>query len=450
MASAAIRIDQLDHSTTPYGVIGRARDDLELDLAVTMRNGDNSGVTGWRWALLSRPRDSTAVLSNPTAPTVTFTPDVEGSYRVRLTVNGGLVGEVATTVAVMRDANGLRIPATEESTEANWLVDGVPNAGGWWPDVEALLIYLRDGLAEAAALEPRVDALEDADVALAASIASEAATRAAAVSSEATTRAAADTALSTRVTALESDATAVAASVVYDLDFTAQANNTLVDGNESIDGHTWVAANIAARTTLADIALGTGLRMTHLNGVSSQIAGTDNAPRISIALSSIISSYNPRLRYYFFVAYSWAVTPDSAGERFSFGIHGASAAPNPSAGLRFAGATAHYNSTAGAVVHEGERTQTISNSQTPQTAYLGFSLDSPIGFTIWQASSLPDATLSNITPVIYQQADNITNGGNYELFNFAAGRLTLALAATGTAAVHSVVVTRLRIIRGRG
>jgi len=143
MATASIRIDQSTHTTTPIGVVGRARDDLEIAEQVTLRNGDDSGVYSWRWVLLARPTGSTAALSNPIAATATFTPDIVGTYRVRLTVNEGLLGEVDTTVAVVRDPDGLRIPAAGETTEANWLIGGSPNERGWHPDMEAYLAFLK-------------------------------------------------------------------------------------------------------------------------------------------------------------------------------------------------------------------------------------------------------------------------------------------------------------------
>lgn len=234
--------------------------------------------------------------------------------------------------------------------------------------------------------------------------------------------------------------------IAYEVNFAGLANNTVLDGNEIFGDRTWLAENIASRTTLAEVSNGVGIVMTHLNGVSSEIAGADTAPRVSIALSDLLTDYDPRHKYFFFVNYSWAVVPDAAGERFSIGILGAQFSPGPSAGLRFAGATANYNSTAAAVVHEGERTNTITNSQTPEQTVLGMSLENSLALAIWQSTALPDASLANLTPVVYQQATNLVAGGNYELFNFSQGRLTLALAATGSAAVHQVQIAQMRVI----
>jgi hypothetical protein len=437
MAAAAIRIDQPTHGSIPIGVVGRTRDDIERNEPVTLRNGDNSGVESWRWALLSKPPSSTAALSNPTSALVTFTPDLVGTYRVRLTVNGGLTGEVDTRLVIVRDADGLRIPAFDEGLEGNYLIDGSPNEQGWWPDFAAYLAHVR---AEASALgDDLTDLVADVDT-LADDLT--------ALEVRLTTAEADLVNHEGRIAALETSVEDLDSAVVYDLDFTALATAALADGPVSIGGLSWTAANLATRTTLASITNGQGLRMTHTNGVSSTIAGGDTAPRISIALSSIIPNYSPRRRYFVFVAYSWAVTPDAAGERFSVGVLGGNTSPWPSSGIRFAGATAHYNSSAGAVVHEGERSNTITNGQAPGAAVLGFSLQRTDGMTIWQAGSMPSASLANITPVIDALGVQASNAGTYDIFHFAAGRLTLALGATGTAGIHSVTVTGLRIIRG--
>jgi len=51
---------------------------------ITLSNFDNTGVLGWAWTIIYRPIGSGAVLSSATSPTPTFTPDVRGTYLVRL------------------------------------------------------------------------------------------------------------------------------------------------------------------------------------------------------------------------------------------------------------------------------------------------------------------------------------------------------------------------------
>lgn len=148
MASAQIRIDQAANPV-PTGVAGRSRDDIVTGSAVVLQNTDNTGVTAWRWRIVSRPPSSAAVLSNPNAAAPSFTPDVEGSYLVELLVNEGrTAGERhRLIVAIRQDVNGTmcRIPAKGETTEANWLIGGVENEDGYYPDMVQLLEALAGG-----------------------------------------------------------------------------------------------------------------------------------------------------------------------------------------------------------------------------------------------------------------------------------------------------------------
>jgi hypothetical protein len=139
VASALITIDQ-PANTSPIGVAGRARDDLLISQPVTLRNADDTDVNRWRWSILDVPIGSAVTLSSLTASQVTFTPDVAGSYRVRLAVNDGTPGQIDTRVAAVRDVNSFRFPAVgEQPSETNWLVGGSPNEDGWGKDTEALL-----------------------------------------------------------------------------------------------------------------------------------------------------------------------------------------------------------------------------------------------------------------------------------------------------------------------
>lgn len=140
MAVASLRINQPTHSTQPTGPAGQARDDLELGKPVVVSNVNDTDVNRWRWTLVDIPIDSVAVLSDPTQPSVTFTPDKTGSYLLRLSVNDGLAGEIDTKVAAVRDSLGIRYPATgERGSDANYQSFGSPNTKGWGKDVEATL-----------------------------------------------------------------------------------------------------------------------------------------------------------------------------------------------------------------------------------------------------------------------------------------------------------------------
>ena len=139
MASALIRIDQAINPI-PIGVGGRARDDLILGQPVTMRNSDDTDVNRHVWALLDRPIGSLAVLSSVTAAQVTYIPDLPGMYRVRLSVNDGLAGQIDTRCGGVRDPFSRLYPAAgQKPAEANYLVNGVPNDLGWAKEVERVL-----------------------------------------------------------------------------------------------------------------------------------------------------------------------------------------------------------------------------------------------------------------------------------------------------------------------
>lgn len=135
MAAAAIRIDQAGHPTQEIGVPGISRRDLSAGLPVTLRNQDDTGVRAWRWRIVTKPKGSTAALSNSIAPVPTFTPDVPGTYLVELTVNEGKKGERTRRIGAVLDSQGLRFPGAGETTEANW--NG--NTQGWHPDLDEIL-----------------------------------------------------------------------------------------------------------------------------------------------------------------------------------------------------------------------------------------------------------------------------------------------------------------------
>ncbi len=145
MAASLITITQ--SSSTSAG--GTSRDDIVISSLVTLANANDSNVRSWRWVLVERPRDSAAVLSNVTAPSPTFTPDVNGSYLIQLQVNGGsAVGETNRVLVAVRNTavitGGLitatRFVAASETDEANWSVDlgpgPAPNTTGWWEDLD--------------------------------------------------------------------------------------------------------------------------------------------------------------------------------------------------------------------------------------------------------------------------------------------------------------------------
>jgi len=135
----------IDQATLGPGTAGVSRDDGVLAQVVTLRNSDNTNVTaaagGWRWSM-EVPRTSAATLSTPNSATCTFTPDVEGTYKIKLLVNEGIKSnQVATLLFAVRNSDGIRWVGQGEAAEANWLSSftGATNTTGWWEDlVEAM------------------------------------------------------------------------------------------------------------------------------------------------------------------------------------------------------------------------------------------------------------------------------------------------------------------------
>lgn len=132
MASAAVIFQQ---NSDGYA-ISCSRDDLVLNLPVTVLNADNTGAVSWLWVLVDKPSGSTATLASPTSSTTTFTPDIEGTYLVKLVVNASITDQKG---AGIKTANlAYRIPAATETTE----FDGYR---GWAVAVNYALKVLDDG-----------------------------------------------------------------------------------------------------------------------------------------------------------------------------------------------------------------------------------------------------------------------------------------------------------------
>lgn len=145
MAVASIKFAQ---TGLPAVAAGLARRDIAKSVPVTMRNGDDTGVTSWRWTLLYKPPGSTAVIVNPNSAVATLTPDVDGhSYRIQLSINGGkpALGEVQTRIFRVPDHAGLAAPAAgEQGAEANYVVDAVANMWGWSDEYNRRFLHAVD------------------------------------------------------------------------------------------------------------------------------------------------------------------------------------------------------------------------------------------------------------------------------------------------------------------
>lgn len=131
MVQALITINGIAGSNPPNGV------PLIINSVVQLDNINNGGEISWLYEFLDRPEGSLASFSNPAIQNPTFTPDVEGTYLIRLKVNATLVSEQIDTViaAVLHQKTNLRIPAALETTESSAL-------RGWAQDVNRQLRLL--------------------------------------------------------------------------------------------------------------------------------------------------------------------------------------------------------------------------------------------------------------------------------------------------------------------
>lgn len=145
VAVAAIKISQTGLLPTPAG---EARRDVVVGVPVTLRNGDDSGVTKWSWMLLYKPPGSTATLINPNSAVANITPDLDGgTYHVQLAVNLGrpAFGELKDIVFRVPDAAGFAAPAAgERGAASNYIVDGVQNTWGWTDEFNRRYLYSYD------------------------------------------------------------------------------------------------------------------------------------------------------------------------------------------------------------------------------------------------------------------------------------------------------------------
>ena len=105
--------------------------DYPLD-GSTVTLGYSTVQSAYNWTLLSVPRGSAAALTGPATASPTFSPDVEGTYLVRLVANPGTNTQfqATTVVAVRHLKTRLRIPAAGETTEAS-------GPSGWADDASA-------------------------------------------------------------------------------------------------------------------------------------------------------------------------------------------------------------------------------------------------------------------------------------------------------------------------
>jgi hypothetical protein len=136
--TASIRID--DSVNPPV----QTTDNPSTFLATvhTVSNFDDTGVLGHRWTLTDKPAGSSATLSSTSAPTTTISPDISGSYVIRLET----YTDAARTILddVDEQIVGVRFPPP-----LDWLLPGAGETtqqdatAGWKTEVNRFLSEVR-------------------------------------------------------------------------------------------------------------------------------------------------------------------------------------------------------------------------------------------------------------------------------------------------------------------
>lgn len=115
--------------------------DLTINTLVTLTNQDAGGEVTYAWSIVDQPDGTADALSGASGPSVTFTPKKEGTYLIRLVVNGSLENQVVAAVRHLKTR--IRVPAGSETNEAA----SAPR--GWATDTNAVLDLLDDVRADA-------------------------------------------------------------------------------------------------------------------------------------------------------------------------------------------------------------------------------------------------------------------------------------------------------------
>jgi len=129
-----------------------SNNDLPIDTLVQLSNSDNGGELTYLWEWIDKPEGSLAAFSDPAIENPTFTPDVEGTYLIRLTVNRTLGTESINKVicGVKQMKSGMRVPAAGETTEES-------TSRGWARDVNRALRILDSSHADSLVITGQAD-----------------------------------------------------------------------------------------------------------------------------------------------------------------------------------------------------------------------------------------------------------------------------------------------------
>lgn len=93
-----------------------SRDDLSLNLPVTVLNQNPSGITSYLWQFIDIPDGSNATIDSAASSVIHFTPDIIGTYLIKLSINSGsIINSAAASIKTVH--LNLRLPAAGETIE---------------------------------------------------------------------------------------------------------------------------------------------------------------------------------------------------------------------------------------------------------------------------------------------------------------------------------------------
>lgn len=99
------------HNSAPVASAGSDQNVVTGELVILRGGGadDDDDPLSYNWQFVSVPTGSSATLSNSNTKRPTFTADVDGEYRLNLTVNDGTVNSAIDSVLIVAQAQALQI-----------------------------------------------------------------------------------------------------------------------------------------------------------------------------------------------------------------------------------------------------------------------------------------------------------------------------------------------------
>lgn len=105
----------------------------ELGDTLSLSNDDEGGETTYLWTLLEAPPDSVAAISSPSAENPTITLDLEGTYIIRLRVNGSSALSEQVILTVRELETGDAVPGSGENPNDSRQLQPAEDDGDGYP-----------------------------------------------------------------------------------------------------------------------------------------------------------------------------------------------------------------------------------------------------------------------------------------------------------------------------